>query len=88
MTYTKLFVGLLIVLCTAPSWAEQGRDLRTNNLNAGRDVQNTDVGNEQRPRNDVAPAPAYQRNEGFGYGFERRQQQMDRQGGFGRRGRN
>ncbi|MFA5171042.1 MAG: hypothetical protein WC426_05700 [Sulfuriferula sp.] len=87
MTNSKLLVGMMCVICAMPVWAGPGRtrDFRTNDVYSGRDDQNA-VRDEQqqRSRNDVAP----ERNEGFGYGFERRQQQMDQHGYGGRRGRN
>lgn len=87
MTNSKLLVGMMCVMCAMPVWAGSGRahDFRTNDVYSERDDQNA-VRDEQqqRSRNGVAP----ERNEGFGYGFERRQQQMDQHGNGGRRGRN
>lgn len=85
MSYVKLIVGVLIAVCAMPVWAGRGRDYRGNDGYMGRDQQNV-VRDDPRQRNEVAPASG--RNEGFGYGFERRQQQMERRGDSGPRGRN
>ncbi|MEQ1667106.1 MAG: hypothetical protein ABL868_01510 [Sulfuriferula sp.] len=85
MSYVKLIVGVLIAACAMPVWAGRGRDLRANDGYVGREQQNV-VRDEPRQRNEVAPV--FERNEGFGYGFERRHQQAERRGDFGSRERN
>lgn len=87
MTNSKLLVGMMCVMCAMPVWAGSGRtrDFRANDVYSGRDDQNAVRDDQQqRTRNE----PTSERNEGFGYGFERRQQQMDQRGDGGRRGRN
>jgi hypothetical protein len=89
MTNSKLFVCMLCIACSMPVWAGMGRarNFQTNNVYSGQDSQQSvgrDDQQQQPSRNEVTP----ERNEGFGYGFERRQQQMEQRGNSGRRGRN
>ena len=87
MSYVKVIVVVLITACAMPAWAGRGRDFRANDGYTGRDEQNV-VRDDARQRNENDGALSPERNEGFGYGFERRQQQMERRGNFGQRGRN
>lgn len=90
MTYSKVFAFVAIALCTTSALAAggHGRSFRGNDFNPRQDGQNADMGYEQRQQRQQQEAePARQRNEGFGYGFERRQEHSDRPD-FGRRNRN
>lgn len=99
MTRSKLLASVVMALCATSALADNvmqlpvllaagGQDRpfsRANGFNPGQNDRNSDAGNE--PRQQQEAAPARDRNEGFGYGFERRQERSARPDG-GRRGRN
>lgn len=90
MTYSRVFAFVAIALCTTSALAGGGHGpaFRGNDFNPRQDGQNADMGYEQRQQRQQQEAePARQRNEGFGYGFERRQEHSGRPD-FGRRNRN
>lgn len=98
MTRSKIFAFVAIAMCATSALADSAmqplmllaaggheRSFRGNDFNPRQNDQNAETGNDQRQRREAAPSR--ERNEGFGYGFERRQERSDRPD-FGRRGRN
>ena len=97
MTYSQIFAFVAIASCATTALAEvtlpplmlvaadHDRSFRGNGFNQRQNDENADSGRSQRQRQDVMPQR--ERHEGFGYGFERRQERSERPDD-GRRGRN
>ena len=97
MTYPKIFTFVVIAMCAGSAQAntamqslmllaadDHEHSSRASGFNPRQGDQNADAGNEQRQRHEAGPAR--ERNEGFGYGFERRQERSARPD-MGQRGR-
>ena len=97
MTYSQIFACVIIASCTTTAMADvtlpplilaaadHDRSYRGNGANPRQYNENADNGHGQRQRQDAMPQR--ERHEGFGYGFERRQERSERPDD-GRRGRN
>lgn len=97
MTYSQIVAFIVIASCATTALADvtlpplmlaaadHDRSFRGNGSNPRQYDENADSGRDQRQRQDVMPQR--ERHEGFGYGFERRQERSERPDN-GRRGRN
>lgn len=97
MTYSRIFAFVVIASCTTTAMADvtlprlmlaaadHDRDYRGNGANPRQYDEPADNGRGQRQRQEAMPQR--ERHEGFGYGFERRQERSARPDD-GRRGRN